>query len=419
MSRVQIVAVLVTVLLSALDGYDVLSMSFVAPAVSHAWGMNHASLGLVLSCGLVGMAIGSLGLAPLADMAGRLPIVFAAVVVMAAGSLLSAFTHTAAELAWCRVLTGLGIGVQVAVINPLAAEYANQRRRALAVSFMAVGYPIGGVVGGLTTAGLMRAHGWPALFIVGAVAGLLLLPAIAVWLPESPAYLITRQPKKGLQRLNAFLVRCGHPALPTLPNTPPAQRTAYGALFAPGMAAITLRITLVNLLATMAAYYVLSWLPQMVADAGFPPSTASLVSVAASLVGVAAGLSLGALAVFTGPARLAAGSMIGLGVAIAAFGYAPSSLPLLISAAGACGFFLFGSTGVFYATLATTFTAGTRASGSGFVMGVGRVGSAIGPYFAGWMFSSGVSRGAVSLMFAALVAIAGVILLGSKRREQV
>ena len=74
-------------------------------------------------------------------------------------------------------------------------------------------------------------------------------------------------------------------------------------LFAPDMAATTMRITLVNLLATMAAYYVLSWLPQMVADAGFPATTASLVSVAASLVGVAAGLSLGALAVLhrTGP----------------------------------------------------------------------------------------------------------------------
>ena len=93
MSRVQVVAVLITVL----DGYDVLSMSFVAPAVSHAWGIDHETLGLVLSCGLVGMAIGSLALAPLADFVGRQPVVLAAVALMAAGSFLSAFTHAASR----------------------------------------------------------------------------------------------------------------------------------------------------------------------------------------------------------------------------------------------------------------------------------------------------------------------------------
>ena len=414
MSVAQVAAVIVTVLLSALDGYDVLSVSFVAPAISHGWGIGKADLGLVLSSSLVGMALGSLLLAPLADVFGRRPVVFAGVVFMAAGSFLSAYCHSVAELSVCRVLTGLGIGVLVAVINSLAAEFANARRRSLAVAAMAIGYPLGAVAGGLAAANLLRHQGWPAVFLVGAAAAAVMLLVVGVWLPESPSFLTVRRPARALERLNAVLARCRKPILATLPDVPPEPRASYRALFAPGMAATTLRVTVVNLLVATAAYYVLSWLPQMVADAGFPPSTASLVSAISSLTGVVAGLALGALAAFTGPARLAAGAMIGLGLALGAFGFAPPSLPLLMFAAAACGFFLFGGTAVFYATLAITFTPAARASGTGFVIGVGRVASAVGPYLAGWMFAAGLSRGQVSLAFA-LSALVGGLLLATAR----
>jgi|KBSSwiS6_1023812.scaffolds.fasta_scaffold26238_2 hypothetical protein len=46
--------------LSALGGFDVLSISFASPAVAEAWNLAPATLGIVLSMELVGMAIGSL-----------------------------------------------------------------------------------------------------------------------------------------------------------------------------------------------------------------------------------------------------------------------------------------------------------------------------------------------------------------------
>ena len=412
----QYLVLLLAMLLSVLEGYDVMSMAFVAPAVGHAWHIGKTALGFLLSSGLIGMAAGSLGLTPLADVIGRRPVLLACVALIGASSLLSAFTHSVASLAGCRVLTGLGIGVMFALVTSLAAEFANARHRPLCVAIIAIGLPLGGVCGGLIASALLRLQLWPWVFVVGAIFAGALFPALLVGLPETPAFLITRRPANALARLNLVLVRLGHAPSPALPPDSAVARSPYRALFAPGMAAATLRMTLVNLLVGTAADYVISWLPQLITEAGFSPSTASLISATSGLAGMAASVALGALARITGPARLAAAALIGLGVALVAFGFAPPVLPLLMMSAVACGFFLAGATGVFYATLAATFTPLMRVSGIGFVSGVGRVFSAFGPYFAGWLFASGLTRGEVSSVFAASAAAGGAVLAFSPRR---
>ena len=417
MSRVQVAAVAVTVLLSALDGYDVLSVTFAAPALGHTWHVGKAAIGTVLSSGLVGMAVGSLGLAPLADRFGRRPLVLLALVLMTLGGLWSAASHGVVEMSASRILTGLGIGVVVAVITPLSAEFSNLRRRAFCVATMAVGYPLGGVAGGLAAAALLPAYGWPSVFVAKSALSLVMIPAVLVFLPESPAFLSARGSPDALARVNAVLLRFGRPALSVLPVPHAPGSSGYRALFASGMAATTLRLTVANGLYVMTVYYVLSWLPQLVADAGFKPSTASLVSATANLTGAAGGLLLGVAARRFGLPRLVAGALLGLGLSTAAFGFTPPSLPLLVTAAAVCGFFLISGIAGLYATIAATFTAESRASGSGFVIGVGRATSATAPYIAGWMFAAGLSRSAVSLTFAlCAVAAAAALLTRAGRR---
>jgi benzoate transport len=416
MGRAQVIAVALTFLLSALDGYDVLSVTFAAPAITAAWGIGKAALGIVLSAGLAGMALGSFLLAPLADVVGRKTMVLIALVLMAAGMFACAYATSLEELAIWRVITGLGIGSCVAVINPVAAEFANAKRRPLTVAIMAIGYPVGGVIGGIIAAILLKHYDWPAVFLAGVICAVILFPLVVWLLPESPSYLATRRKPGSLDRLNAVLARIGHAPVPALPDTTAQRQRGYAAVFAPGQIGATAWITSANILFTFAVYFVLSWLPQMVADAGYAPSKASSVSALSSTAGVIGGLILGWLAQRGQLRSLVAGAMIGLGLATIFFGFVPPSLALLMVAAGACGFFLFGGATGLYATLATTFGDEARASGSGFVIGAGRVSSAIAPLVAGWLFASGLGRAEVTTVFGLCAIVAGLIILWGWKR---
>lgn len=410
MSRTQIGAVALTVALSALDGYDVLSVTFAAPAITADWGIGKAALGVVLSSGLAGMALGSFLLAPVADTLGRRRLILISLSLMAIGMLLCATANTLGALAAWRVVTGIGIGACVAVINPIAAEFANARRRPLALAMMAMGYPVGGVVGGLLAALLLRVYGWEAVFVAGAVAALALIPVVALALPEPLAFLLRRRGPDTLDQVNALLRRCGHAPVAALPEQPEAPQRGYRRLFLSGQRAVTIRLALVNMFYAAATYYVLSWLPQMVADAGFAPSTASLVSATASIAGVAGGLLLGWAASRWGLRRMTIAAMAGLAIMIVIFGYAPPRLNLLLPIAGALGFVMFAGVAGAYATLATGFPAEARASGTGFAIGAGRISSAIGPLAAGAMFAAGLGRGEVSAAFGVCALAAALIL---------
>jgi AAHS family 4-hydroxybenzoate transporter-like MFS transporter len=410
MSRVQIGAIAITVALSALDGYDVLSATFAAPAITAAWGVGKGALGLVLASGLAGMALGAFALAPLADLFGRRRLILLAIILMGAGSLLTALAGSVPQIAAWRVLTGLGIGACVAVINPIAAEFANARRRPLALSLMAMGYPVGGVIGALLAAILLKVAGWPAIFLVGAAAAAVLCPLVAVFLPESPVFLAASRAPGALERLNRLLARCNQPALARLPGPPAGGRRGYARILTGDQRRVTLRLAAAGFLYSAVAYYTLSWLPQMVADAGFAASSASIAALAANGAGVVGGVVFGAFASRFGVRRLTVVMMGGLGLAVLAFGLAPPVFGVLVGAAATCGFFLFAGTAGLYATLAISFGDEGRASGSGFVSGVGRIASAIAPALAGALFAAEWGRPAVSATFGVLALFGAVVL---------
>lgn len=411
--RRQLIILVTAVLLAAIDGYDALSMAFVAPVVSHLWHLDKGVLGLLLSAGLIGMAIGSLAISPLADRIGRRPAVLGSLALMTLGSLLSAVATSVLLLAMSRVLTGVGIGVMIVLTTLISAEFSNARRRALAVAAVAtIGFPIGGVAGGITAGILLRSAGWPWVFLVGAIAGAALFVLLALSLPESPTFLMARRPQQALARLNSVLAALGHKALAAFPDPSAPRRTAYGDLFAAGLGAATIRLIAVNLLIAMAAYYLLNWLPQLVADAGFPAATGSFVSAASGVIGLAGGVTFGALAARLPATRLVAATAVGMALALAAIGMVPPVLALFVITAGIFGFFVSGTTGVFYGILASSFPPLLRASGMGLVMGVGRIGSAMAPAIAGWMFAHGLTRGVVSLMFAVGPLLAATLIIG-------
>src|SRR5688572_21205263 len=170
MSALQIAVVAITVALNALDGFDVLSISFASPGIAAEWGIDRAALGIVLSMELVGMAIGSVLLGGIADRFGRRPTILGCLVLMAIGMFMATTVSGLYALGAWRITTGLGIGGMLAAINAVAAEFSNARRRHLSVSIMAIGYPVGAVLGGLVAAQLLQANDWRSVFYFGTAA---------------------------------------------------------------------------------------------------------------------------------------------------------------------------------------------------------------------------------------------------------
>src|SRR5271154_2991834 len=164
MSAGQWLAVLVTVGLNALDGFDVLSISFASPGIAKDWGLNQATLGWILSMELVGMGLGSVLLGGVADKIGRRPTILACLLAMTVGMLGASHAGGVPGLLVWRLLTGLGIGGMLASINATAAELSNQRWRSMAVSLMVIGYPVGGVIGGMVVQKLLGGGTWHDVF---------------------------------------------------------------------------------------------------------------------------------------------------------------------------------------------------------------------------------------------------------------
>src|SRR5580692_5995294 len=217
MSGIQIAVIAITVGLNALDGFDVLSISFASPGIARAWGIDRAMLGIVLSMELFGMGVGSILLGGVADKIGRRRTLLGCLAVMTLGMLMASRAKGVYDLSVWRIFTGLGIGGMLAAINAVAAEFSNARRRSLSVSLMAIGYPIGAVVGGSIAALLLKQGDWRMVFEFGAAATALFIPLVWWLVPESIAWLCQRQPPGSLESVNLSLVRMGIAPVDALP----------------------------------------------------------------------------------------------------------------------------------------------------------------------------------------------------------
>ena len=401
MGRFQIVAVLICVALNALDGFDVLSISFASPGIAAEWGIDRAGLGIVLSMELFGMAAGSVLLGNLADKVGRRPMILGCLVVMTAGMLLAATAQNVIILSVYRLITGLGIGGMLAAINAMTAEFSSRRRRALAVTIMASGYPIGAVLGGTVASALLASFDWRAVFVFGAVVTAVFIPIVLALLPESVEFLIHKRPPDALARVNRTLARMGHPQVDRLPDVEPnAPKASLARLFTPNLARITLLLTLAYFLHIMTFYFVLKWIPKIVVDMGFAASSAGGVLVWANVGGATGALFFGLLTQRLRLQPLVVAFLLFSAVMVSVFGQVGPDLRLLAIVTGVTGFFTNAVIVGLYAMFAQAFPTELRAGGTGFVVGMGRGGAALGPVIAGFLFEGGYGLSIVAFAMA-------------------
>lgn len=416
----QIIAIALCVLISMIDGFDVLAVAFTGPSISQEWALAPRQLGFIFSAGLAGMVIGSLVISPIADTLGRRFIVLVCLGILTVGMALTALCTNLTELLLLRVFSGLGMGGILAGINTVVAEYSSDKRRNLSISFMAIGYPIGAMLGGLWASAIIANHGWHAVFWYGSTASALMLPLVWIFLPESVDFLLSRRPTGALKKINQIRRKLQLPALTELPplNTtdkaqkPQSVRSRYTQVFTPSMARSTVLICLSYFLLMTSFYAIANWTPKVLVSMGLSIEQGISGSVLISLGGIFGGLLLGIAAQRMGLLKLTTLLLAMSFVAVTSFGFSNTLTHLKVLAV-MMGFFMNGAIIGLYALAPVIFPPSVRATGTGLALGIGRLGATTGPALTGFLISADWSRPAylTAIGIPLLLAAASVWLL--------
>lgn len=416
----QILAVTICIVINMLDGFDVLVVSFTAPIISEEWGLEPQAIGILLSSGLFGMAAGSLFLAPLADYIGRRDLILWCLSIISIGMLASAFTNSVLQLSIMRIFTGLGIGGMLASITTMTAEYSSDRREGFNISLVQSGYPIGATIGGTIAAFLIISLGWRSVFIFGAICSAVMIPVVYRFLPESVEYLLDKKPKSALAQVNLILIKLGKPLLQKLPDTSQSEhgRTSVFALTNSNLRIRTLLIWSGFFMVMLSFYFVLSWTPTLLSEAGLRVEQGISGAVLMNIGGVLGGTSLGFLTTKYPAHYLTVYYMLACAIFMTIFGWIEASLGLMLFIGFVIGFFVFGSMIGLYSLAPALYPVRIRNTGMGWAIGIGRLGAILGPSAAGYLLSRGWSGADCFIAFSVPLLIAMLAVLALSQQSE-
>ncbi|MEX5269620.1 MFS transporter [Kocuria sabuli] len=413
MSSYQWLIIAVATFLNALDGYDVLAMAFTATSVTEEFGLSGSQLGWLLSAGLIGMAVGSLVLGPLADRYGRRTILVVALVVNALGLFLSSTADSALALGAWRVVTGLGVGGILASATVLTSEYASARRRGMAVSIFTAGYGLGATLGGMGATQLIPAFGWRSVFLTGGVLTLLAIGLVLAVMPESADYLRTRRPAGAPEQLNRIARRIrlsGEVELGPAPVTAGKQPGAVATLLSPRYRTTTLLLWISFFVIMFGFYFANSWTPRLLVESGMTEQQGIVGGLMLTMGGTFGSLLYGVLTT-KWDERLTLMAFTVLSALTLVLFITTTSVPALAFSSGVVvGMLINGCIAGLYTVAPMTYEPGIRTTGVGWGIGVGRAGAILAPVAVGALLDAGWTPTRLYLGVAVVVALAAFAL---------
>ncbi|OAV60650.1 MFS transporter [Enteractinococcus helveticum] len=416
MSGYQWLIIALCTFLNALDGYDVLAISFTSNAVTEEFGLSGTELGIVMSAALVGMAVGALTLGPVADRIGRRNMTILAIIVNAIGLFLSSTADSAIELGIWRIVTGLGIGGILVGTNVLSAEYASRKHRGLAISIYAAGYGIGAALGGTAMVGLINSFGWRSVFVVGGIMTVISLILVLPLLPESASYLYNRQPKNAQAKVERIAHRLGYrePVDLTVADTAAQrseQETGISKLFTKQNRRVTLVIWTTFFVIMFAFYFVNSWTPRLMHATGLSENLSMFVTVGLTLGGAIGSVVFGLFTSRWSTRVVLSRFTVLAAILMAIFVFSAQWTVVVLILGVFVGLFINGCIAGLYVLTPQSYSSGLRSTGAGWGIGIGRFGAIIAPTATGALMDAGWSPEAIYVSVGVLILLATVALL--------
>jgi AAHS family 4-hydroxybenzoate transporter-like MFS transporter len=399
MSALQKRVVALCCMATFLDGYDTQALGLAVPRIAEAWSLPPGDFALALSGSFVGLAVGAVLLAPLADRFGRRPILIAMMIVVGVTTLGAALATSLASLATWRVMTGLGLGGSVPVATAMISEYAPARHRAAFVALMIACMALGSFAAGIVAPLINGAWGWRGIFGVGAVLPLAMSGLLLASLPESLRFLSGR----GADATAADRLR-----------------SSVKSLFGAAYRVRTVLVWVIFWFNLFVIYSMISWTPTLLRSAGWEHDAAQRASGLVALGGIAGGLLLAWIADKGHAIAALFTAYVGTALIFTLFIVGPGStvawvVLLLLVGAGAVG----GQMAAGSVAAAYYYPPELRSTGVGWFNGIGRIGGIVGPLVLASLMKSGWSSAHI-LGFLALpmvICAGGVLLLPAALRS--
>lgn len=388
-SRIGSLQVMMFILCAAcliMDGFDVQSLGYVAPAIIQDWKIPNSALGPVFGAGNFGVLLGSLVFTMLADKVGRRPVLIGATLFFSIMNFVTGRTNSIGELLLVRFIAGVGLGCIIPNGTALIAEYSPRRLRVTLMATISVGFTAGAAFGGFVSAALIPQFGWRSVFYFGAIVPFVIAILMIVWLPESIQILVLRQ--RNLNHVGKWLKRID-PSVQLGPDTEfvvhEENRSGVPAvhLFREGRGAATILLWVVNFMNIYNLYFLSSWVPTFVRGFGYSNSTAVLVGTMLQVGGTLGTFWLtwmitrwGFIPVLTTCFAIATMSVAVIGQP----GLSLTMLYLVVFIVGSC---VIGGQPTVNALSGSYYPTYLRSTGIGWGLGIGRIGAIVGPVLAG------------------------------------
>ena len=370
-------------LLLIFDGYDLFIYGVVLPVIMDEWGLTPLEAGALGSYALFGMMFGALVFGTLADRIGRKKGITICFLLFSCATVANGFASSPTEFGVYRFLAGLGCGGLMPNVVALMNEYAPKKLRSTLVAVMFSGYSLGGMCSAGLGIFLLPRFGWEVMFFA-AVVPLLLLPVILLYLPESVGFLVrqgrSQEARALLKRVQPELQIPADAELHMVDTS--GQKNSVLDLFRGGRLLGTLSIWVAFFCCLLMVYALGSWLPKLMANAGYSLGSSLSFLLALNFGGMFGAIlggwlgdrfDLGKVVVAFFVVSVASISLLGI----------KTPMPVLYTLITIAGATVIGTQILLYAAAAQFYGLSIRSTGLGWASGIGRNGAIVGPLLGG------------------------------------
>jgi MFS transporter, putative metabolite:H+ symporter len=412
------------------DAADQLVIISIGPLLIRDWGITVREVGFIIAGGNIGGVVGAMLFGALADRIGRRQCLMICVSAYSVLTGCAAFSQNVSELIAIRFLGGIGLGGLVPVTLALVGEFAPPLWRGRLVAWWNSMFAFGLTVAGYVGVFVVVPFGWRWGFAVGTVP-LLLVPFVAVFLPESVRFLVAQgridEARRTVERVERNVLGAARAAAVA---AEPAPAPSVAAPLQPrvrGLRALKLLFAPV-MRNTMMASAVLWFLPAAALLSSFYPIVLTQsrgMSIKAAIALVAASTVLGPLGQFiAGFLSDWWGRKASLTCALSLLAVAPL---VAIEVAGTehwiylfltLGFVATSATyGTLFGYTAEQLPTPLRGGGLGIFEGLRRLGGVIGPAVIGIVYTAaGIGPVLWGAFAACVLTVALMLMLGRETR---